>query len=212
MGMSLVHATSTPHRDEKVTMRDVIRVVLVDPNEESRNALQRMLSAVSSLWIAEVFTTYQGVASRIAEIAPDLCLVTLDSDAIQAIDLIALASQSCPDAVVLPASATCDSTLILKSVRAGAREFLTLPTEATELVDIVMRLFRSRDDSMVSAVRGPQIITVTGAAGGVGCTSLAVNLATSLASSGEGETILLDFDLMFGSVDACLDIIPDNTV
>jgi pilus assembly protein CpaE len=210
--MSLVHATSTPYRDEKVTMRDVIRVVLVDPNEESRNALQRMLSAVSSLWIAEVFTTYQGVASRIAEIAPDLCLVTLDSDAIQAIDLIALASQSCPDAVVLPASATCDSTLILKAVRAGAREFLTLPTEATELVDIVMRLFRSRDDSMVSAVRGPQIITVTGAAGGVGCTSLAVNLATSLASSGEGETILLDFDLMFGSVDACLDIIPDNTV
>jgi pilus assembly protein CpaE len=75
-----------------------------------------------------------------------------------------------------------------------------------------MRLFRSRDDSAVSSVRGPQIITVTGAAGGVGCTTLAVNLATSLASTREDETILLDFDLMFGSVDACLDIIPDNTV
>ena len=114
--------------------------------------------------------------------------------------------------MVLPASATCDSTLILKAIRAGAREFLTLPTEASELMEIITRLFRGRDDSPSSAVKGPQIITVTGAAGGVGCTSLAVNLATSLAGSHEYETILLDFDLMFGSVDACLDIIPDHTL
>jgi pilus assembly protein CpaE len=79
-------------------------------------------------------------------------------------------------------------------------------------MDIVMRLFRGREDSPSAAIKGPQIVTVTGAAGGVGCTSLAVNLATSLAASHEFETILLDFDLMFGSVDACLDIIPDNTL
>jgi pilus assembly protein CpaE len=195
-----------------MNMRDVIRVALVDPSEESRTALQRLLGAVGSLWIAEVFTTYQAVASRIAEIAPDLCLVTLDSDPAQAIELIGNLSQLSPGAVVLPASRTCDSTLILKAIRAGAREFLTLPTEASELLEIIMRLFHSRDDSGVSAARGPQIITVTGAAGGVGCTTLAVNLATSLASTREDETILLDFDLMFGSVDACLDIIPDNTL
>ena len=113
---------------------------------------------------------------------------------------------------MLPASASCDSTLILKAIRAGAREFLTLPTEASELMEIITRLFRGRGDSLSSTVKGPQIITVTGAAGGVGCTSLAVNLATSMAGSHEFETILLDFDLMFGSVDACLDIIPDNTL
>ena len=43
-------------------------------------------------------------------------------------------------------------------------------------------------------------------------TSLAVNLATSLAAAEEHETILLDFDLIFGSVDACLDIVTDNTL
>jgi pilus assembly protein CpaE len=37
-------------------------------------------------------------------------------------------------------------------------------------------------------------------------------MATTLAASQEQETILLDFDLMFGSVDACLDIIPDNNL
>jgi pilus assembly protein CpaE len=193
-------------------MRDVIRVVLVDPGEDSRKALQRVLGSLGSLWIAEVFPNYQAAGSRIAEIAPDLCLVILDSEPNQAIELIASLSQACPATIVLPASCTSDSALILRSIRAGAREFLTLPTEASELMDIVMRLFRGRDDSPSQAIKGPQIVTVTGAAGGVGCTSLAVNLATSLAASHEFETILLDFDLMFGSVDACLDIIPDNTL
>lgn len=193
-------------------MREVIRVVLVDPSDESRSSLQRMLGGIGALWIAEVFTSYQGAVGPISEIAPDLCLIALDSDPSQAIELIHALTEARPDTIVLPASSTCDHALILKAIRAGAREFLTLPTDATELVEIVTRLFRNRDDASVSSVRGPQIITVTGAAGGVGCTSLAVNLATTLAASRDHETLLLDFDLMFGSVDACLDIIPDNTL
>jgi pilus assembly protein CpaE len=193
-------------------MRDVIRVVLIDPSEESRQTLQRLLGSLGSVWLAEVFPNYKVVASRIVEIAPDLCLVALDSEPGQAVELIGSLVQANPTAVVLPASASCDHNLILKAIRAGAREFLTLPTEASELQEVITRLFRGRGDSPTSAVKGPQIITVTGAAGGVGCTSLAVNLATSMAGSREFETILLDFDLMFGSVDACLDIIPDNTL
>ncbi|MGC8639434.1 MAG: AAA family ATPase [Isosphaeraceae bacterium] len=193
-------------------MMEVIRVVLVDPSEESRRTLQRLLGALGSLWIAEVFTGYQEAANRIAEIAPDLCLVNLDSDPGQALELIGNLCRTNPDAIVLPASTNCDSTLILKAIRAGAREFLTLPTEAGELMEIVRRLCRGRDDSLTSSVKGPQIIAVTGAAGGVGSTTLAVNLAATFAANRNQEAILLDFDLMFGSVDACLDVNPDNTL
>jgi pilus assembly protein CpaE len=193
-------------------MKEVIRVVLVDPNEESRRALQRLLRALGSLWIAEVLAVYHDAARQIAEIAPDLCLVTLDSDPLHAVELIATLCQANPQGVVLPASASCDSTLILKAIRAGAREFLTLPAEAGELLEIVTRLFRGREDSNAAAVKGPQIVTVTGAAGGVGCTTLALNLATTLASGRNHETILLDLDLMFGSIDACLEITTDHTL
>jgi hypothetical protein len=60
-------------------MRAVIRVVLVDPNEESRRHLQRLLGTLGSLWIAEILTAYGDAANRIVEVAPDLCLVNLDS-------------------------------------------------------------------------------------------------------------------------------------
>ncbi len=46
----------------------------------------------------------------------------------------------------------------------------------------------------------------------MGCTSLAVNLATTLAKSSAHETVLTDFDLMFGSIDSCLDLFPDDTI
>ena len=46
----------------------------------------------------------------------------------------------------------------------------------------------------------------------MGCTSLAVNLATTLAKASPHEVVLADFDLLFGSVDACLDIIPDQSL
>lgn len=41
---------------------------------------------------------------------------------------------------------------------------------------------------------------------------MAVNLACSLGSTSDQETILLDLDLMFGGVDAYLDITPDHTL
>ena len=193
-------------------MRDVIRVVLVDPNDESRQALQRLLGSMGSVWIAEVFPATRSPPAASSRSPRISAWWPSTPSRAQAIELIASMVDAHPSAVVLPASASCDSTLILKSIRAGAREFLTLPTEAAELLEIITRLFRGRGDASSSAIKGPQIITVTGAAGGVGCTTLAVNLATSLAASRDHETILLDFDLMFGSVDACLDIIPDNTL
>ncbi|MDR3620910.1 MAG: AAA family ATPase [Paludisphaera borealis] len=193
-------------------MKDVIRVVLIDPSEPSRTSLQRLVQGVASLWTAEVLTTCQGMAGRVAEINPDLCVIGLDAAPAQALELIAQIHATAPSVVVLPASATADSALILKAVRAGAREFLTLPSEPTELHEIAARLCTAREGRKSIAIRGPQIVAVTGAAGGVGSTSVAVNLAASLALRKSQECLLLDFDLMFGAVDVCLDIIPDNTL
>ena len=192
--------------------KEVIRVVLIDAGESSRASLQRLVQGGPTLWTAEVLAAYQGMAPRVAEINPDLCVVGLDADPPKALELIAQIHASNSDVVVLPASATAESALILKAVRAGAREFLTLPSDPTELEEIAGRLCTARAGRNTIAIRGPQVVAVTGAAGGVGCTSVAVNLAASLAIRKSQECLLLDFDLMFGAVDVCLDIIPDNTL
>src|SRR5262249_8147549 len=136
-------------------------------------------------------------------------------DPVQSVNLIATVTQNCPNVAVLPASRVRDGSIILRVVRAGAREFLTLPSSPDEVVETVKRLFSRREEApgaAPAAAKGPQVIAVTGAAGGIGCTTLAVNLATTLAKGSSEEVVLVDFDLMLGSVDACLDIMPDHTL
>ena len=63
-----------------------------------------------------------------------------------------------------------------------------------------------------SANPGPvQVIAVTGGKGGVGKTSVAVNLATALASTGK-RVMLLDGDLGLANVDVFLGLSPRHTM
>jgi pilus assembly protein CpaE len=193
-------------------MKDLLRIILVDPCEESRGSSHRVLRGMPELWLAETFSSYQDAAQRAGECGAQATIVTIDHEPGQAVDLIGKLSAAKAEAVVLPASRHTDSSMILRCLRAGAREFLTLPIVADELLGSIARLSRGRDDPQTFKMRGPRILTVTGAAGGIGCTTVAVNLAATLATNKQHETILVDCDLMFGTVDACLDIIPDRTL
>ena len=197
-------------------MKDSIQVVLVDPIDESRDAIQRLFASVSNVWLAQACDRYEGMAKRIAELSPDLVVVNIDEDPTQAVNLIQTLAQNSPHVAVLPASRVRDSSIILKVIRAGAREFLSLPAAPEELSAALGRLLvhREREESKVETVKqkGPHVIAITGAAGGIGCTTLAVNLGTTLAKTSAEEVVLVDFDLMLGSLDACLDIIPEHTL
>lgn len=193
-------------------MKDLIRTVVVDPHPESRGQVKRLLGSIGSFWVAEVLETYRESPARIEAISPELIVVVLDHDPQEAIDAIAAVTQANPRAIILPASRNCDSGLILRAIRAGAREFLTLPAEPEEWLEVTGRLLRGREVTPVDASRDRRVIAVTGAAGGIGVTSVAVNLAATLASTRQHETVLLDFDMIFGSVDAALDVVTENTV
>src|SRR5215213_11996893 len=108
-------------------MKDAIRVILVDPIDDSRLTLLRVISGVSELWLAEVCGAYAGAAKRVTEINPDLTIVVMDSHPENAFNLIQTILQESPGAIVLPASKQHDTSMILRAIRTGAREFLTLP-------------------------------------------------------------------------------------
>ena len=56
------------------------------------------------------------------------------------------------------------------------------------------------------------VIAVTGATGGVGTTSLAVNLGCALAADKDNSVVLVDLDLCLGDADVFLDTIPEYTL
>jgi pilus assembly protein CpaE len=111
-----------------------------------------------------------------------------------------------------------DSQALLQSLQRGARHFLTQPVT---LEDLVGALRRSLSEVPASADRpggggsiqvpksaGP-IISVLGSRGGVGCTSIAVNLAATLASHPDNQVALIDLDLAMGDADIAIEL-PGN--
>jgi pilus assembly protein CpaE len=55
-------------------------------------------------------------------------------------------------------------------------------------------------------------MTLCGASGGVGCTSLAINLGCIFAKNPDNSVAIIDLDLALGDADVWLDIIPDYTI
>jgi pilus assembly protein CpaE len=193
-------------------MRDAVRVILVDPGAESRQVLQRQIEGLSDFELTEVCPAYEAAAKRIAALVPDLALVVVDDNLEQALELVKTIARSHPEVAVIPAGSDHDATLILRSIRAGAREFLPLPVDALELLETGRRVCPRRDPDTPTGPRGPQVIAVTGAAGGVGCSSIAVNLAACLAKFTRRDAVLADFDLLLGSLEESLAVIPDNSL
>jgi pilus assembly protein CpaE len=97
-------------------------------------------------------------------------------------------------------------------MRAGVKEFLTQPLRIEDLVAALERISDSKFGRGERGSRNSTVISVAGATGGVGATSLAVNLGCVLASEARNSVALVDLDLCLGDADVFLDTIPDYTL
>jgi pilus assembly protein CpaE len=104
--------------------------------------------------------------------------------------------------------------LILESMRAGAKEFLTEPLRPEDLAVALQRVNPQASGGVGSTSRkdGCQVFAIAGATGGVGSSSIAVNLACALAADETHSVVLVDLDLALGDADVFLDTIPEYTL
>lgn len=106
-----------------------------------------------------------------------------------------------------------DAVVLREAMQAGIRDVVPLsdPHAITAAVDRAYQLY--------IALRGPggaihtgRIVTVFSPKGGVGKTTMAVNLALALADKGSRKVCLVDLDLAFGDVAITLQLFPSHTI
>ena len=164
-------------------MPNVLRIAVVDPKDSSRDALKSMLLGLDTVWLEAECSRYEFFGDVVAQTNPDVGFIALDSDPEKGLDLLESLAKSAPKCDLLVTSTSADGSLILRSMRAGAKEFLTQPLQTEDLAAALQRVARQRGGSSGNANRACTIIALTGATGGVGTTSLAVNLGCSLAAN-----------------------------
>lgn len=200
-------------------MKDVQRIAIVDPSDTTREPLRNMLLGVESIWLEAECSRYEFFIDVAAQSNPDIVVVALDADHQKALQLIQHLTVEFPNMPILAVSARGDGQSILQALRAGAKEFLTQPVVLEELLLALQRLCSGRtasDGTTVTSngsIRGDSLaVAVLGSRGGVGCTSLAVNLSSLLAQEPNYNVALIDLDLALGDADVALDLMPDYTL
>jgi pilus assembly protein CpaE len=193
-------------------MSSVLRLAVVDPNDAQREALKSMLLGMDMIWLEAECSRYEFFADVVSQTNPDIGLVAIDADPQKGLELVRKLTAVSPDCAVLVVSSSGDGGLILQALRAGAKEFLTQPVRIEDLLGALGRISERRLGHGENKPRGCQVIAVAGAIGGVGTTSLAVNLGCILAQNEKNSVALVDLDLCLGDADVFLDTIPDYTL
>jgi pilus assembly protein CpaE len=180
-----------------------LSIALIGPDEGRRSAA---MNALTSCAVAEVraFGAYPPAGEDVGQLIDfDAVLIDLDSDPEYALELV---ENLCANgtATVMVYSEGADPELLVRCMRAGAREFLSLPMATEVMEEALVRAAARRPQERPDKKTAGKLLTFMGAKGGAGATMLATNFAVALAKESGKRTLFIDLDLPLG--DAALNM------
>ena len=189
---------------------NVLSIALIGPDEERRKVTSTALAGCHGGDIRE-FSSYPPSLDdvpRLLEQNYDVIIIDLDSHAEYALELV---ESICANgsATVMVYSVKTDSDLLVRCMRAGAREFLTLPFAQSTMAEALVRASARRPAARIPKKTGGKLHVFLGAKGGDGVTMLACNFAVSLAQETGQSTVLIDLDLPLGVAALNLGVIAE---
>ncbi len=191
-------------------MSTALRLVICDPAEDSRETLKGLVLGIENVCLEAECSRYEFFPDVVQQTAPDALIINIDSNIDASVDLISKIKQADSKVGIVVVSGSTEGQVILRTMRAGAREFVNSPIEIQELVAALERVSDSSQPG--TRPKSGRIIAVAGSSGGVGTTSIAVNLACSMAQIPDQSVALIDLDLSLGDADVFLDSIPEYTL
>lgn len=195
------------------------KVVIVDGSLEGRSELHKMLSLAH---IAVLGEAGYGVdaQSLVEDAQPDAALIGVEEPVARGLQTVEALAASYPTLPIIVYSSMADGGSVRRAMLAGARDYLTQPLDS-EMVAGSIRMVLEQEEHRQKRVSGdvPQItnasgtvITVFGAKGGIGKTTIATNLATALHRETKQTVALVDMDTRFGDVAIMMDIPVDRNI
>jgi len=204
-------------------MADKIRVLIVDDITETRDHLARLLGFESDMEIVGLAESGRRAIELAIALKPDIVLMDINMPDMDGIEATEQLSAQVPSASVVMMSVQGEADYLRRSMLAGAREFLVKPFSSDELTTSIRQIYareREKLERFPVAVAAPaasvadvdpgQIIAVFGPKGGIGRTTIAVNVAVAAASELGQRTALVDGSFQFGDVGVLLNLNPKN--
>lgn len=190
-----------------------IKVLIVDESD-GRATIRRAIGSGEVTIAGEAgFGTEAFSAAR--ELRPDVVVIGLEEPIARPQRTIESLSAGEEAPVVIVVSSLADRDHIRKSMLAGARDYVGRPIRGTELHDAIVAAYQTaqhRRQLVDGGQHQGEVIVVFGAKGGIGKTTVSINLAAAIAKQTGQRVALVDTDTQLGDVAVMLDLVPEHTI
>ncbi|MBI2940038.1 MAG: AAA family ATPase [Chloroflexi bacterium] len=198
-------------------MSSDVRVLLVEESDR-RAELVRVLMASDVMVVGEAGYGTEAVTAA-QELKPDVIVVSVEEPLARSLRTIEALALALPDTGCVAISSLSDRDAMRKAMRAGVRDFLSRPFRPDELQRSIAEIAGTtrrrqqvtRDGDSSELHRG-DLISVFGAKGGIGKTTVSVNLAVAIAMETKARTALVDLDTQMGDVALMLNFVPERSL
>ena len=203
-------------------MADRIAVLIVDDIQETRDHLTKLLGFESDIEVVGAAASGPEALELAQRLHPAIVLMDINMPGMDGIATTEQMAALEPTASVIMMSVQGEADYLRRSMLAGAREFLVKPFSSDELVSSIRQVHEREKDKATRLAERPagtasdtgrepgRIVTVFSPKGGVGRTTVAVNLAVVAASEMGKKVALVDASFQFGDVGVLLNLNPKN--
>ncbi|MGV8906497.1 MAG: AAA family ATPase [Acetobacterium sp.] len=192
-----------------------IKVMIIGNND---NRIYEIKSLLGNDEIAFVGFSKQGemALEKTLSLKPEVIIIHCDEDSEDAINLAEKLYIKMPGVSVIFLCDHLSISIIDKAMFAGVRKVFQFPIDALSLIEniqLVNRVEKSRSENSNTAIANMEskVVTFFGAKGGIGKTTIAVNVGVTLAQLGK-KVAIIDANLQFGDVNVFFDVDSKDTI
>ena len=185
-------------------MSQPLTIVVLSSGLENFKEIRAALSADSRVKLLAGGNDAEQLYEEIIRLKPAAAIISLGANSDQGIKFIQRLHAESPHTALISAAYDASSDLVLKSLRAGAREFLRLPANNDELKTVLDRVAEFCSVQVEAPKKKGRMIAVFSSKGGCGTSFVAANLA----ACSDARTVLVDLNLQAGDLPLFLGVDP----
>jgi len=193
-------------------------VLIVDSDVQARFEVKQAVKATGLTLAGECGLGMEAVSTA-SELKPDVIIVGVQEPMERPLQTVESLQSLLPETPILVYSDSRDIETMRRVMMSGARDFLSRPVKPEMLRASVLSALEVEEKKklrqlgqLAPAVATATIVTVFGAKGGIGKSTVATNVAVALARLGRASVCIVDLDSGFGDIAGMLDVKPERTL
>lgn len=192
-------------------MKQKIPVIIISEENNISELIKRYIDEFEGFYFLAYTSDLNKAYNAVKELSKALMIVDISVYQEQALNFVSRVRGEFADCKIITLSDKPDVELVIRAMRIGASDFLSLPLIKTEFIQVLNKIYA--DICGLETKKSKcRIITVYSNKGGVGKTSIASNLALELAKITKENVALIDLNFELGDITTFLDLKPSFNI